>query len=95
MVCLRPALGNAQNSPPSFIVPASIDIQHYDNDNDLLTAGKKWSDFPDEANARLDDPPTRDQLRKLAIWRNTKAIVSVDDRQGFEQVWRFRPCPRD
>src|SRR5512134_484525 len=51
MVCLRPALGNAQNSPPSFIVPASIDIQHYDNDNDLLTAGKKWSDFPDEANA--------------------------------------------
>ena len=84
MVCLRPALGNAQNSPPSFIVPASIDIQHYDNDNDLLTAGKKWSDFAHEANApRLDDPPTRDQLRKLAIWRNTKAIVSVDHGQGF------------
>ena len=90
MVCLRPALGNAQNSPPSFIVPASIDIQHYDDDNDLLTAGKKWSDFPHEANApRLDDPPTRDQLRKLAIWRNTKAIVSVDDRQGFGSRYGF------
>ena len=46
MVCLRPALGNAQNSPPSFIVPASIDIQHYDDNNDLLTAGKKWRRLP-------------------------------------------------
>lgn len=86
--CLQPALAKGKDPLPPFVVPQSLDIRHYGEDNDLLTAGIPWSDFEVDAKAPpVSDPPTRDELRKLTIWTNTKAIISVRKDQGFRTAY--------
>jgi len=83
---------SAKEQRPDFIV-GQVDVRHYGPENDLLTAGLGWSGIAGSA-PPVSNPPTRDELRRLAIYNNMRGLISTSPTEGFGTIYgRHGPVP--
>src|SRR3954469_4801842 len=72
------------NSKPDYIKGAIVSTTYDGNTNDLLTAGLGKSGLQGAAPAVADPAnPTVEELRKLAIYNNYRALVDMTTNGGF------------
>jgi hydroxybutyrate-dimer hydrolase len=76
----RPVL----NAKPDYIKSAIVSTTYDGNTNDLLTAGLGKSGLQGAAPALADATnPTAEELRKLAIYNNYRALVDITTNGGY------------
>jgi hydroxybutyrate-dimer hydrolase len=72
------------NAKPSYIKGAIVSTTYDGNTNDLLTAGLGKSGLQGAAPAVADPAnPTVEELRKLAIYNNYRALVDITTNGGY------------
>ena len=70
------------------IVPGSVSTTHYDGViNDLLTAGLGASGLQSETAPAVSATPTAEELRRLAIYTNYRALVDMTTNGGYGRFW--------
>ncbi len=73
---------------PPDIVPGSLVTTHYDGvSNDLLTAGLGASGLQSEVAPAVSATPTAEELRRLAIYTNYRALVDMTTSGGYGRFW--------
>jgi hydroxybutyrate-dimer hydrolase len=73
--------------PPPHFIAGPVDVRHYGAADDLLTAGLGWSGIASPVAPAVSDPPTREELRRLAIYTNMRALISVSPTEGFGTIY--------
>jgi hydroxybutyrate-dimer hydrolase len=74
-------------APSPAPAPAGIAVARYDGvTNDLLTAGLGWDGLAGAAPS-LSSPPTPEELRRLAIYTNYRALVDIQGGGGYGRLY--------
>ena len=72
---------------PAFLL-GQVQVTRYDGvEDDLLTAGLGKSGLAQGFTARLSDPPTASELRRLAIYNNYRALIDTSAGGGFGTLY--------
>ncbi|MBV9656134.1 MAG: D-(-)-3-hydroxybutyrate oligomer hydrolase [Acetobacteraceae bacterium] len=87
IACPQQVLGwELGDKPPAMVGP--IAVTHYDGtSNDLLTAGLGQSGLGSAVAPSLSSPPTIEELRRLAIWTNYRALVDPTPGGGYGTLY--------
>ncbi|MDQ3560742.1 MAG: D-(-)-3-hydroxybutyrate oligomer hydrolase, partial [Pseudomonadota bacterium] len=77
----------AADQPPPAFIEGPVSIRHFGDDNDLLTAGLGWSGIQNGVAPAVSDPPTPDELRRLAIYTSMRGLISTSATEGFGSIY--------
>jgi hydroxybutyrate-dimer hydrolase len=75
------------NQKPYFIRGAILETRHDGPGDDLLTAGLGKSGLAAATSPAVSDPPTVDELRRLAIYNNYRALVDMTAGGGYGRFY--------
>ena len=88
-----PAAADPAGDPPGFVA-GEVRVRHYGPENDLLTAGLGWAGIASPIPPAVSNPPTPDELRRLAIYNNMRGLISTSPTEGFGTIYgKHGPVP--
>jgi hydroxybutyrate-dimer hydrolase len=77
------SVDSASAAPPPSFITGGVIKREFGVGNDLLTAGLGWSGIANGVAPAASDPPTVDELRRLAIWASWRGLISTSANEGF------------
>src|ERR1700751_1860638 len=82
-----PALASGLADAPPGLIGAPVST-HYDGvSNDLLTAGLGKTGLGSATAPAVSNPPTAEELRRLAIWTNYRALIDPTPGGGYGTLY--------
>jgi hydroxybutyrate-dimer hydrolase len=86
-VAALPALAAGLGAAPPGLIGAPV-TTHYDGvSNDLLTAGLGKTGLGSDTAPTVSNPPTAEELRRLAIWTNYRALIDPTPGGGYGTLY--------